>query len=643
MGGKAMNCVNRSVCLAVGVLAINAGRAGAQGRIVVGPNIMVSAASPGREHGEYVADGHPTDPTRVMVCSQWFSHARNQQTAGTYVTFDGGRTWSLSVEDRSPRFTADPACAYGLDGQAFFAMLVVPDTLWTRIREHQWWRMGGDNNMPVYRSRDDGRTWGDTILLPYFDAQTVTVDRTTSPYRGRVYIYGNWSGGEPESGLWLIYSPDSGRTWLRSEFTRGTMHFPRAGTVLPTGTLILPYTTSIFGDGAIAVSTSTDGGVHLSRPVTVAQRQRAECTPTGSTLKTASDHSTGPFRGRAYVVWADLYRDSCSVYASYSDDEGKTWSAPVRVSDERPGPATTREGLEFGSTDLLRVRKHLMSQVAVSPSGVVGVTWYDVAEDTTQRGTKLRFTASLDGGESWLPSVPVSTHGYVIKHQPEFLARTVSEGGGARPSHWRPSGQRTGEVNIVARPAAPAVDYTGIAVGADGVFHAFWLDNRSGVGELYTARVTVDGSVAKPEADLAPLDNITSAIEVQFTSSVWDARTRTISWAYQLMNTTKDTIVGPVKMRITKLSSDLGAPTLVPDRGRSGGAGTTIDLSHALTGGRLLPGQTTPRQRLQVRVDDLRDTLGRGASDLVHMQVKVYGRRAASPRPQSEPSRRRGA
>jgi hypothetical protein len=511
-----------------------------------------------------------------------------------------------------------------LDGQAFFATLIRPDTLKTdstQYDEHQWWRMSGDNNMHLYRSRDDGRTWSDTVLLPFLDAQTVTVDRTTSPYRGRVYLYGNTSGGAPEGGLWLIYSTDSGRTWLRSEFTRGTMHFPRSGSVLPTGTLILPYTTSMLDSGPIAVSTSTDGGVHLSRASTVAQRQRAECSGYG-TLKAASDHSTGPFRGRAYVVWADLYQSRCSVYLSYSNNEGKTWSAPVRVSDERGGPSPT---------DVPK-RERLMPQVAVSPTGAVGITWYAAAEDTTNGGTKLRFTASLDGGESWLPSVPVSTHGFVIKHPPEFAAHTYPEGGGERRSR-----RRTDAVDVFAGPSprsyypwnmAPG-DYTGIAVGADGVFQAFWIDNRTGVGELYAARVTVTGVVAKPDSDLAPLDNITSAIEVQFMSSVWDARTRTISWEYQLMNTTQDTIIGPVKIRISRLSSDVGVPTLLLERGRTGRAGTIIDLSHALAGGRLLPGRTTPPQRLQVRLDDLRDTLRRGLGNLVRMQVKVYG---SSPR-----------
>ncbi len=612
----------RAMWLGIGMLAVAPDQGKGQARIAVGRNVLVSAEPSGWEHSEYLADAHATNSNRVMVCSIRFSQEQNRKTTGAYVTFDGGRTWSLSLADSGSRFhgAGDPVCAYGPNGQAFFATLISPDTLITDSTSYEayhWWRMGGDNNTHVYRSADDGRTWGDTIFLPYVDRPTLTIDRTLSPYRGRLYMYGNTSG----PGLWLICSADGGRTWTRSQLADTTVIFPGGGTVLPTGTLIFAFQLAP-SERAIATSASTDGGVRIHLPVTVARLWGdpfgpVQCTPSAS-LTMASDHSTGPFRGRAYIVWADLYRGRCTVHVSNSDDEGKTWSRPVRVGgDERSRPAEVRG------------KDRLMPQIAVSPNGTVGVTWYDWAEDT--RSTKLRFSASLDGGESWLSSVVVSMHGFVIKHPPEFAVQTEARGGGERRS-----ARREDAVDVVARPSprsyypwngAPG-DYTGIASGADGVFHAFWIDNRSGRGELYTARVTVDGIVSKPNADLAPLSDITLAVELQFTSSVWDARTRTISWEYQLMNTSRDTIRGPVVIRIAQLASDLGVATLVLDGDRTGRAGTTIDLSAALAGGRLLPDQTTLPQRLQVRVDDVRDTLGLGASDLVHMQIKVYGSRA---------------
>lgn len=616
----------RILSLALGVLTFGSGQgAGAQGRIVVGANVKVGAASPGWEHTEYIADAHPTDPKRVMVCSQRFSQAENQRTSVIYVTFDGGKTWAVSLADTGSKSlgAGDPVCTYGLNGEAYFVTIIfAPDTVQadsTPYGVYQWWRMGGDGNLHVYRSRDDGRTWGDTVRLPYLDAPAVMVDRTMSPYRGRVYISGNTSG----RGLWLIFSSDSGRTWVRSERTDTTVQFPRSGTVLPTGTLVLPFHV-LPHLSAIATSTSSDGGVHLSRPITVASLHggtAVECTPISS-LNMASDHSTGPFRGRAYIVWADLYRGRCTTHVSHSDDEGKTWSVPSRVGgDERPRAMTETQGRNGPP----------MPQIAVNLGGIVGITWYewdDWATDTVARRTRLRFAASLDGGDDWLPSVAVSEHGFVTKHPPAFPAQTFTEGGGRRRST-----HRTDAIDVLAQPAYLTYypwnyfpgDYTGIAVGADGAFHGFWIDNRSGDGDLYTAGVTVDGVVAKADADVAPLANITSRVEVQFTSSIWDPRTKTLSWAYRLMNTTTDTILGPLKLRIVQLSSDLGVPTLVLDGGRGGGAGTIIDLSHALAGGCLPPGQVTPPQRLQVRLTEVHGALGPRARDLVHMRVKVYG------------------
>src|SRR5436305_12990968 len=76
----------------------------AQVNITVGANILVSSAQPGWEHSEYVADGDPSDPNRIMVCSMRFSQARNQLVSSLYTTFDGGKSWEIGNTDDSSRF-----------------------------------------------------------------------------------------------------------------------------------------------------------------------------------------------------------------------------------------------------------------------------------------------------------------------------------------------------------------------------------------------------------------------------------------------------------------------------------------------------------------------------------------------------------
>src|SRR6185295_14822613 len=136
------------------------------------------------------------------------------------------------------------------------------------------------------------------------------------------YIYGNTNGGAHEVGTWLIYSSDSGRTWVRSERTDDEDdYYSRTGTVLPSGTLLLPINNTPGGllrggrnDTSkvwLAVAASRDGGVHIDHSVKVAQyRSTRACShPLG--IGMASDHSNGPMRGRAYIVWADVSSGRC--------------------------------------------------------------------------------------------------------------------------------------------------------------------------------------------------------------------------------------------------------------------------------------------------------------------------------------------
>jgi hypothetical protein len=195
------------------------------------------------------------------------------------------------------------------------------------------------------------------------------------------------------------------------------------------------------------------------------------------------------------------------------------------------------------------------------------------------------------------------------------------------------------EVQIMVSPrsyypwnSAPG-DYTGMAASADGAFHAFWIDNRTGVGELYSSRITVEGSADRPEAQFTPLKNISSALEAQYVSSAWDPRTGILSWEHRFLNTSTDTIFGPLRLRITRLESDLGIPSLLFADGRKGWAGSVIDFPSTIASNGLAPGAMTATQRLQVKLDDVRDwLLGPQRGDVLHVYMKAYGiRRGATP------------
>jgi hypothetical protein len=99
--------------------------------------------------------------------------------------------------------------------------------------------------------------------------------------------------------------------------------------------------------------------------------------------------------------------------------------------------------------------------VAINKDGVLAVTWYDTRGlSPGQTGWDVRLRASRDGGETWGPSVRVT----------EVSTQTS-----------RKTRKTLGGVGHTA----------GLAADAGGVFHCLWVDGRSGVGQVWTAAVTV--------------------------------------------------------------------------------------------------------------------------------------------------------
>jgi len=89
----------------------------------------------------------------------------------------------------------------------------------------------------------------------------------------------------------------------------------------------------------------------------------------------AYDDSTDAFAGRLYMAYEDAPTASTggvTINLRYSDDDGATWSAPVKVNDDN-------------TTD-----SHFLPRVAVDPTtGAVGIVWYDARNDTTSQTVQV--------------------------------------------------------------------------------------------------------------------------------------------------------------------------------------------------------------------------------------------------------------
>ncbi len=124
----------------------------------------------------------------------------------------------------------------------------------------------------------------------------------------------------------------------------------------------------------------------------------------GANAQIAYDRSNGPNRGRLYLVYVNEIPDESDnpdVFLKYSDNNGTTWSAPVKVNDD----STTRA--------------QFLPSLSVDPVlGLVVVGWFDAKNDVAGSGTdtdnrtnnevQYYISSSSDGGVTFAPSVLVS-------------------------------------------------------------------------------------------------------------------------------------------------------------------------------------------------------------------------------------------
>jgi hypothetical protein len=593
----------RVVCLALTPLApllaqsVNRARA----TIAVGANVHVSKARSDVPHYENIAAGDPVHAGRMISCIHVYTRVGpyifDQQC---YTTFDGGKNWEPTLRVAEGYGQGDPVEAYGRGDTVYVVSLIVGDTAMpdsTAIRNRK---------TNVYRSVDGGRVFELTARFAFIDREFIVVDRTNGKYAGRVYVAGsnNLSGldGQSLGAIQIYRSSDGGKTFLGPGIAAsadGAGGGFKSGTaaVLSDGTLIALISVSRPGrtqnddprlgpNSEMRVVTSTDGGETFTRSVTVApffsDRRRSEGGVVGQLV---ADAGSMAFKDRVYAVWPAVVQDRIQVQFAYSVDKGRTWSRAAVVNDDR-NPAETTSGPD-----------HILPAVGVNKDGVVLVTWYDRRESGDNLGWRLRGAVSLDGGETFSASVPIASAANAYPPTTAWDIETRTSSG--------PAGS---VLSAAIEPFFIAGGHTtGMAVDASGAFFPTWVDNRTGVAQLWTAPVTVSGVVAKHGSpDLAALDEVSSQVKIEVVKRTFDQRTGMLSMRVRLRNASKDTVVAPLKIRVRTLESQLGvAEVTAADNGEKG-TGAVWDLSSLLQGGVLLPGMRSQERTLEFRIASLR-------------------------------------
>jgi len=238
------------------------------------------------------------------------------------------------------------------------------------------------------------------------------------------------------------------------------------------------------------------------------------------------------------VAWGGERYGRMGVYGAHSSDNGGTWSAPLAVDDD-----AVRSVLDNGPDDIA-------PQMAVGANGAVGVSWEDRRDNPDGVSYYVRFSASLDGGESWMRSVRVSE----AASRPDLdLAGRVD----AFPTIMHGANART-DVALTNGYWESQGHTAGIAADVEGAFHPLWVDNRTGTGEVWTSKIAVAGTVSKyGDPQLNDYKDVSGITTVRVYDARYNATDGSVHVVLRLKNRSKKGL-REVRLRIA-LDSPIGA------------------------------------------------------------------------------------
>ena len=318
-------------------------------------------------------------------------------TDGGITFVDGGTLPTSSVGD-----AGDPVLARNeLTGRIYFCTL----------------GFSGSGTIQVFRSDDNGLTYSAPINgTPggsSEDKQWITVDNFAGPGNGNVYLISRRFGGS--SGIYMFRSTDDGATFGPSG---GVSIFGGGqGAFVAVGPDHSVYAFYYNGTSSILVRKSTDFGVTFGTAVTVVSGliggtngdlgltgiRQGTSTPSSFRSSEFPHAAVNPISGHIYVTYANdaTGSDKADIFMKMSTDGGATWSASTRVNDD----ATTTD--------------QWMPTIAVTPNGAdIGIFYYSRQEDAANNLFKYYGrTGTISGSTvTFTPSFAISD----VASLPEF-------------------------------------------------------------------------------------------------------------------------------------------------------------------------------------------------------------------------------
>ena len=361
---------------------------------------------------------------RVFVGWKELAGLTENGACGFASSSDGGRTWSRRhMERSSPAVTqADP-------------WLSVDD-----LDRIYYSRLEG-SRIVVSRSDDGGDTWtpNSAASSPNVDKPSIKSDRD-----GTVYVaYSEAARALDDWKIRVTRSSDGGLTWSPAQtLNTGLNLFAAVLTARPNGKVWGIWQAPGSSASNIMCAASANRGETWEAPVFVnpefgTAASGLRLTPQRLAYPSADSDS----RGRLFIAWSDVTRGEWDIVVSRSEDDGRTWSMPVRVDDSSSGDQWT-------------------AALAVDARDTIHAAWYD----TRTGGVNVFYSSSSDGGATWSPNVRITT-----VETPQATTRRLSE-------------------------------YIGLAADRNGTAYLAWTDWRDGGPAIFFASIPGCTAPAAPRA-----------------------------------------------------------------------------------------------------------------------------------------------